>query len=194
MTVAYRDYPLTGREFLFRRNAFSNTLITDCVQCIGVLAPSFTPLVNCPPGALFGLGFALGWWRWAGTRHVPPAAGPGMVAWAAGSLLGACWRQAVAGGSAAGGGRVRRMRVRRLQDQRLSQTVRSRCRRRPRGSAPPRSPRNWGALHGRQRPGHAQRCVRRPRCLQGLRPARADFFRRLPPAAMSRAGAAGMYQ
>ena len=32
MTVAYRDYPLTGREFLFRRNAFSNTLITDCVQ------------------------------------------------------------------------------------------------------------------------------------------------------------------
>ena len=49
-------------------------------------------------------------------------------------------------------------------------------------------------LHCRQRPGHAQRRVRRPGCLQGLRPARADFFRRLPSAAMSRAAAAGMYR
>ena len=34
MTVAYRDHTLTDGEILFRRNAFSNTLVTGCVQCI----------------------------------------------------------------------------------------------------------------------------------------------------------------
>jgi hypothetical protein len=53
MTVAYRDYPLTGRAFLFRRNAFSNTLITGCVQCIGRingLAVAYPPSVARPSG------------------------------------------------------------------------------------------------------------------------------------------------
>ena len=53
MTVAYRDYPLTGREFFFRRNAFSNTLITGCVQCIGRisgLAVAYRPSVACRSG------------------------------------------------------------------------------------------------------------------------------------------------